>query len=223
MARLMVFNNVSVDGYFTDAKGDMSWAHSNDPEWNEFTSQNAGGGGRLLLGRVTYDLMVSFWPTEQAKQMMPDVADAMNNMPKVVFSRTMDHPSWNNTTLIKDDIAGEVRKLKAEPGDDLVILGSGSIVAQLTKEGLIDEYQIIVHPIVLGQGRTLFEGVDKVRLKQTKTRTFENGTCSLAMSRRRLSLTLRLRVFAGMDCRQYDVSRKGAELQRTNQRANKIY
>jgi dihydrofolate reductase len=175
MAKLIAFENVSVDGYFTDPKGDMSWAHSNDPEWNEFTSQNAGGGGRLLLGRITYDLMVSFWPTEQARQMMPDVADAMNNMPKVVFSRSMDHPSWNNTTLIKDDIGGAVRKLKEEPGDDLVILGSGSIVAQLTKEGLIDEYQIIAHPLVLGKGRTLFEDVDKLNLKRTKTRTFENG------------------------------------------------
>ncbi|MFL5606068.1 MAG: dihydrofolate reductase family protein, partial [Gemmatimonadaceae bacterium] len=86
MRRLTVFNNVSLDGYFTDAKGDMSWAHNNDPEWNAFAAENASGGGALLLGRITYDLMASFWPTPRAMQAMPEVAKGMNRMPKVVFS-----------------------------------------------------------------------------------------------------------------------------------------
>jgi dihydrofolate reductase len=176
MRKLSVFNNVTLDGYFTDSNNDMSWAHKNDPEWNSFTAENASGGGTLLFGRITYDLMASFWPTKQALEMMPTVAEQMNNLPKVVFSRTMDKPSWKNTRLVKNNIAAEVRKMKDESGPDMVIMGSGTIVSQLTQEGLIDEYQIVVHPLILGSGRTMFEGVkDKVGLKRTRSRTFDNG------------------------------------------------
>jgi len=78
MPRLIVFNNISLDGYFTDPNGDMSWAHKSDPEWNEFAASNAGGGGVLVFGRVTYEMMASFWPTKQASEMFPEVAAGMN-------------------------------------------------------------------------------------------------------------------------------------------------
>jgi dihydrofolate reductase len=176
MRRLTVFNNVSLDGYFTDADGDMSWAHNNDPEWNAFAAENAGGGGALLLGRVTYELMASFWPTAQAMKTMPEVAKGMNSMPKIVASRTLREPAWSNTMVVRSDLPAAVRKIKREDGPDIAILGSGSIVSQLAQEGLIDEYQIVVQPIVLGSGRTLFEGVkEKLRLKRTTSRTFGNG------------------------------------------------
>jgi dihydrofolate reductase len=181
MRKLIVFNNISLDGYFTDANSDMSWAHQNaDEEWNKFTSENASGGGVLLFGRKTYDLMVSFWPTKQAYDMMPQVAEGMNNLPKVVFSRTMDKAEWNNTKLVKGNIVEEVSGMKSEPGDDMVIMGSGTIVSQLTQERLIDEYQIIVHPLVLGSGRTRFQGVkQQVPLKRVNSRTFGNGNVLL--------------------------------------------
>jgi len=177
MPRLIVFNNISLDGYFTDPNGDMSWAHKSDPEWNEFAASNAGGGGVLVFGRVTYEMMAGFWPTKQASDMFPEVAAGMNKLPKIVFSRTLKEATWNNTKLINDNIAEEVRKLKSAPrGADMAIMGSGTIVSQFTQEGLIDEYQIATHPIIIGKGRTLFEGVQqKVPLKRTKTRTFENG------------------------------------------------
>jgi dihydrofolate reductase len=176
MRKLSVFNNVSLDGYFTDAKGDMSWAHNDDPAWNAFAAKNASGGGMLLMGRITYELMASFWPTPQAMQSMPAVAKGMNSMPKVVVSRTLDKPSWSNTTLVKGDLAAAVRNMKREPGPDIAILGSGSIVAQLAQDGLIDEYQIALHPVALGSGRTLFDGVrNRLTLKRTSTRTFDNG------------------------------------------------
>ena len=185
MAKILVFNSVTLDGYFTDAKGDMSWAHKdpNDAEWNAFVGENASGGaaggGALLLGRITYDMMASFWPTPAAMETMPDVAKAMNSMTKIVFSRSMKKAEWSNTKLAKGDLAAEVRKLKK--GDqDMVILGSGTIVSQLTQARLIDEYQLVVNPIVLGKGRTMFEGVkDKLALKRTKTRTFGNGNVVL--------------------------------------------
>ncbi len=180
MRKLFVFNNVTLDGYFTDANGDMSWAHKNDPEWNAFAADNAKGGGTLLFGRITYELMASFWPTPAALESMPEVAEGMNNLPKVVFSRTLDKAKWNNTKLVKSGLVEEVRKMKSEAGEDMVILGSGSIVSQLSEHGLIDEYQMVVSPIVLGKGRTMFDGVRKrLPMKRTKLRAFENGNVLL--------------------------------------------
>src|SRR5512135_2853572 len=116
MQRVIAFEQVSLDGFFVDARGDMSWAHKQDPEWKEFAAGNASGGGTLLFGRVTYEMMARFWPTPAAMQSAPVVARAMNEMPKVVFSRTLKNVSWENTTLVKGDLAAEVRKLKGQPG-----------------------------------------------------------------------------------------------------------
>jgi len=177
MRKLVVFNMVSVDGFFVDSQGDMSWAHKHDAEWNTFVNENASGSGVLVFGRITYELMASYWPTPMAFQNSPVVAKGMNDMPKIVFSRTLDKASWNNTKLVKGDLAAEVRKLKNESGPNMVILGSGNIVSQLAQQNLIDEYQMALSPIVLGKGRTMFEGVkDKLNLKLTNSRTFGNGT-----------------------------------------------
>ena len=180
MPKLVVYNSMSMDGYFTDANGDMSWAHKRDPEWQAFVTENASGGGQLLFGRVTYDLMASFWPTPLAAQSNPVVVDRMNKLQKHVFSTTLDKAAWNNTRLFKGDMTAEVRKLKQEPGPDIVIMGSGSVVAQLADAGLIDEYQIVLNPLVVGGGRTLFEGVKrKLPMKLAKSRTFDNGNVVL--------------------------------------------
>jgi len=180
MRKLIVFNQVSLDGYIADARGDMSWAHKDDPEWNAFAAENAGGDGVLLFGRVTYDLMAAYWPTPVALKNAPAVAEGMNRMQKVVFSRKMKQASWQNTTLVKGDIAAAVRRMKSEQGPGMVILGSGSIVSQLTQAGLIDEYQMVVNPVVLGKGKTMFEDIKaKVALRLTRTRAFGNGTVVL--------------------------------------------
>ena len=184
MRKLSVYNSVTLDGYFTGANGDFSWAHRQDPEheseFQEFVEANARGGGELLFGRITYELMASYWPTPLAKKNDPVVAARMNNLPKVVFSRTLDKATWNNTKLVKTGMAGAIRKMKSEPGKDMVIFGSGSIVAQLAAEHLIDEYQIVLNPVVLGAGRTMFDGIkEKLDLKLTKSRTFKNGNVFL--------------------------------------------
>jgi dihydrofolate reductase len=182
MRRLISFTQVTLDGYFTGRNGDLGWAHEGhqDAEWNAFVAENAGGGGQLLFGRVTYELMVSYWPTPAARQNDPIVAERMNNLPKVVFSRTLDKASWSNTRLVKGDPATEVRRLKQEPGEGMVILGSGSIVSQLAQAGLVDEFQIVVKPVALGEGRTMFEGIrQKLSLKRTRERTFTNGNVLL--------------------------------------------
>jgi dihydrofolate reductase len=181
MRKLLVFNSITADGYFTDKNGDMSWAHRpSDPEWDEFVAGNAQSGGELLFGRVTYDMMAGFWPTPAAAQSFPEVAEGMNKSPKVVFSRKLDKVSWENTRLLKGDLADEVRKLKEESGDHLVIMGSGSIIAQLALEKVIDQYQMVVNPLVLGAGRTMFDGLqEKLNLKLTNSRAFQNGNVLL--------------------------------------------
>jgi dihydrofolate reductase len=183
MRKLVVFNHVSLDGYFVDENGDMSWAkaHHVDAEWNAFVEENASGGGTLLFGRITYELMVSFWPTPLASESMPLVAERMNNLPKVVFSTTLEKASWNNTKLVSGDLVAEVQNMKKERGSDMLIMGSGTVISQLAPEGVIDAYQIVVNPIVLGKGRTMFEGVNrKLNLKLTKTRAFGNGNVFLS-------------------------------------------
>jgi len=136
--------------------------------------------GTLVFGRTTYEMMASFWPTPAAAEQFPEVARNMNSRPKVVFSKTLQKASWVNTTIVKDDPALAIKKMKNEPGDTLVIMGSGSIVSQLSSAGLIDEFQIMVLPVVLGAGKTMFDGANKMlNMTLTNSRTFKNGKAFL--------------------------------------------
>ncbi len=178
MRKLIVFNHVSLDGYIQDAHGDMSWAHAGDPdpEWSDFVEGNARRGGALVFGRITYELMARYWPTEMARENDPVVAERMNAMAKIVFSRTLKTATWANTRLIAEDPVAAIRRLKQEASEDMAMFGSGMIVAQLAPAGLIDEYQVVVKPMILGSGRTMFEGVPgPLWLRQTKVRSFGNG------------------------------------------------
>ncbi len=180
MRRLIVFNQITLDGYFTGPNGDFSWAHRSDPQWNAFVEGNASGAGVLVFGRITYELMASFWPTPLALQTNPVVAERMNNLPKVVFSRTLGKAAWNNTRLVKDDPAAAIHAMKQEDGPGMAIMGSGSIVSQLAPTALIDEYQVVVYPVALGSGRTMFDGISqRLNLKLTSSRTFGNGNVLL--------------------------------------------
>jgi len=184
MRKLMVFNQISLDSFIADSKGDMSWAHKQDAEWNDWVASNASGGGELVFGRVTYQQMASFWPSPQALQSMPVVAERMNNGPKVVFSRTLEKADWNNTRLFKEDPAEVMRNLKREPGQGLVLMGSASIVAQLAQQDLIDSYQLVINPIVLGVGKSMFTGLERrLPLKLSSTRAFQNGNLVVSYER----------------------------------------
>lgn len=186
MRTLSVFNSISLDGYFVAENNDLNWAYdvSPDAEYDAFVANNAQGGGVLVFGRMTYEMMAGYWPTEQAKQAMPEVAEGMNRMQKVVFSKTMKKATWNNTMLVHGNVVAELRKMKKEPGPDMVILGSGSIVSQLAQEKLIDSYQCVVVPIILGKGRTMFDGVqERVHLKLVDSRAFNNGKVVLTYER----------------------------------------
>ncbi len=175
MRKVFVFNLETLDGYFEGPKREIDW-HNVDAEFNEYAIDMLNSVDTLLFGRVTYELMANYWTTPAAKKDDPIVAEKMNTLPKIVFSRTLDKIEWQNARLVKDTIAEEIQKMKKLPGKDMVILGSGSIVSELAQRGLIDEYRIMVNPIVLGQGNSMFKGIkDRLNLKLIKTKTFTSG------------------------------------------------
>jgi dihydrofolate reductase len=137
---------------------------------------NAKGACVFLFGRITYEMMASFWPTPAALKIMPQVAETMNRSPKFVFSRTLRKASWENSTVVNGDLAVETRQLKQSAGPDILVFGSGSVVSQLTQAGLVDEFQVVICPLVLGQGKSMFDGViSKIPLQPQRTRVFGNG------------------------------------------------
>jgi dihydrofolate reductase len=169
MQKLRVFESISIDGYFADTQGDMSWAHAgpHDPEFADWVGGNAISGGALLFGRKTYQMMEAYWPTALAAQQMPVVAQGMNAATKYVASRTIQ-PAWNNTHLLKGELLHAVRELKAAEGRGIVVLGSGNLAAQLGEAGLVDEYQFVIVPVALGGGRTVFTHSCTLRLLEQR-------------------------------------------------------
>ena len=173
---LSVFNSVSIDGFFTDDASDMSWAHSPGSRVEQVHVHQRERRGRARVRPQDLRDDGPVLAQKEAAQAMPEVARGMNRMRKTVFSHTLKSVDWENSRVAQADLATEIRRMKSEPGPNLLILGSGEIVAQLTQAGLIDAYQLVVVPIVLGSGRTLFEGVTgKPRLELTKTQAFSNG------------------------------------------------
>jgi dihydrofolate reductase len=177
MRKLQAFLHLSADGYFTGLGGDLSWTrHDQDPEYKQWADENTRGDSVLVFGRTTYQMMASFWPSPMALEREPLMAEKMNAATKVVFSRSLNEATWNNTMLVKGAAADEMRSLKQQPGPDLTILGSGSLIRQLAEAGLIDEFQLLITPVAIGGGRTLLEGIaKKIELDLVSSRTFKNG------------------------------------------------
>jgi len=183
MRKLIVFNHVTLDGYFAGANGDFSWARmgNDDAEYQAWVTENSQGDSQFLFGRVTYDLMSGYWPTPMANQHDPIVAQRMNAAPKIVFSTTLNEALWNNTKLVKGNLIEEIGKMKESPGPAMLIFGSGTIIAQLAPHNLIDEYQMVIDPVALGKGKTMFEGMQQMlNLKLAKSRIFNNGKIFLS-------------------------------------------
>lgn len=175
----MAFNMMTLDGFFEGPNQDIAW-HNVDDEFNQYAIDNVSAAGTLLFGRVTYQVMASFWPTPFALESDPVVAGFMNSLPKVVFSRTLDRADWNNTRLVKGDLADEVQRMKEQPGAELCLLGSANVLAQLIAADLVDEHRIMVNPVLLGRGTPLFQAIERpTSLRLAGTRTFQNGNVLL--------------------------------------------
>ncbi len=174
MGKLVVFNFITLNGFFKGPDGDISW-HRHGGEESEYAEEGAQSGSTILFGRVTYEMMASYWPTAEAKKNDPVVAEGMSKSEKIVFSKTLKKAEWENTRIVKDNMANEVKKLK-KTGKDMIILGSGTIVTQLADEGLIDEYQLMIDPVVIGEGTPFCRGIrHQLDLELTKTKTFKSG------------------------------------------------
>lgn len=185
MRKVIVSMNVTLDGYMAGRNCELDW-HFN--YWNEEMAEHAchqlSKIDTILLGRVTYQAMAQYWMTQSFNLSFPRehiaFADMMNSHLKIVFSKTMESARWNNSRLVKKNLRTEIAKLKQQKGKDMIIYGSGSLVSSLMQSGLIDEYELWVHPVLLGKGKSLFKGLHHTHtLKLLRTRAFDSGVIIL--------------------------------------------
>jgi dihydrofolate reductase len=185
MRKVIASMNVTLDGCISGMNGELDWHF---PLWNEEMSfhicDQLSHMDTILLGRVSYQQMAGYWPDAQTNPLNTDkeleFAHMMNTYPKIVFSTTLQKPSWNNTTLIRANIKEEILQMKKLAGRDMIIYGSGSIVKTFIQQGLIDELQIWVHPVVIQNGMPMFKNITQnIHLKLISTRTFTSGVVIL--------------------------------------------
>jgi len=173
MRKLIMWNLMTLDGFFEGPKSwDLDW---HDTVWGEemerYAIEQSKSTGALLFGRVTYEGMASYWPTQKG-----EIADFMNTIPKVVFSRTLKKADWNNTTLVKENTVEQVVKLKRQPGKNLFVFGSADLSSMLLKHGLFDELDLAVAPLLLGRGNPLFKtSPDRLKMKLLGARPLKSG------------------------------------------------
>lgn len=198
MRKIVTFNNVSADGYFAGPDGKLDWVVQ-DPELGKAMAGDLSGPGTILFGRRTYEMFEAFWPhavddsptapDPHGGRRTPEVRAMgvwINEATKVVFSRTRKDVTWRNSRLLPELDPREIEAMKRQPGSDILVFGSGSIASQLTEHGLIDEYQFVVSPVLLGSGRTLLGGVSKsLRLDRLEAKPYPSGNVLLRYARPR--------------------------------------
>jgi dihydrofolate reductase len=181
MRKLIVSEFVTLDGVMEDPGGADKFIHGGwafqferGPEGDKFKLDEVMEAGALLLGRITYEGFAAAWPSRTG-----EFADKMNNMPKYIVTSTLKDAKWNNSKLIKNNILEEVSKLKAMPGDDILVAGSGQLVHLLMQHNLIDEYRLMVYPVILGSGKRFFRDGGEVKLTFIETKLFGSGIALL--------------------------------------------
>ncbi|MFJ8006504.1 dihydrofolate reductase family protein [Streptomyces fagopyri] len=185
MRRIVLMMSVSLDGYVEGPNREIDW-HRVDEELHRHFNEEISRFGALLDGRVTHELMAAYWPTaDQDPASTPteaEFAGIWRDIPKIVYSRTLERADWN-TTLVRDVVPEEVRALKEQPGGDLGLGGAG-LAASFLRHGLVDEFRIYVHPVLIGSGKPLFERTDALTdLRLAETRAFGNGVVLLRYER----------------------------------------
>ena len=178
MRKLLSFHVTSVDGYYEGPGQAFDWPVV-DEEFNQFALRQLDEADTLVFGRVTYQLMSFYWPTPAAEQDDPAVAAKMNDLAKIVISRTLDTAEWTPTQLIGDDVAEVLAKLKQQPGKNMMIMGSSALTVSLMGMGLVDEVRVMVSPVVLGDGKSLFRTAERISLTLLEARSFRSGNVLL--------------------------------------------
>jgi dihydrofolate reductase len=180
--KVIVSMFVSLDGVMEDPGGAEKFEHGGwtMPYWDDgigkFKFEELFAADALLLGRVTYQGFAAVWPSQADEA---GFADRMNNLPKYVVSTTMQEAEWNNSRLIKENVVEEVSRLKEQPGQDILIFGSGVLVHTLMQHGLVDEYRLLVYPVVLGSGKRLFKDGSNAKLRLVEPKPFGSGVVLL--------------------------------------------
>ncbi|MGI0014106.1 MAG: dihydrofolate reductase family protein [Nitrososphaera sp.] len=187
MRKVLLFITLSIDGYFEGPNHDLSW-HNVDDEFNKFAIEQLKKTDLILFGRRTYQLMEAFWPKAAKDPTMSkenlEVANLINNVNKIVFSRTLDKveekENWRNVKLVHEFDSEEIRRLKEQPGKDIGVGGS-DLAVSFIKAGLIDEFRFMINPVVIGEGTSIFKGInEKLNLRLLSTRTFKSGNVLLS-------------------------------------------
>lgn len=174
MRKLFWMMMTSLDGFMAGPDGELDW-HVTHGEFARYVGEMLRSIDAILLGRTTYELFASYWPTSTQPE-----ARALNELPKVVFSRTLSKVEWSNSRLVKDDAEGEVARLKREAGKDLVLLGSAALASVLVRAGLVDEYRVLVNPVLLGAGVLTFKNVGgRTPLRLRRARALDSGVVVL--------------------------------------------
>jgi dihydrofolate reductase len=169
--KVIVSNVASLDGFFESRSEELDWVVT-DAEFFEYAKGLLRTVDTLLFGRATYLHMANYWPTAP----VDEIAEKMNNLPKIVFSKTLQKAEWNNSRLVASNIEAEVSRLKGQPGKDMVIFGSAMLASSLLQWGLVDEYRVILQPVLLGSGSPLFRDItEKIRMKLISVRSFGSG------------------------------------------------
>ena len=196
MRRIVVFNRVTADGYFAGIDGNLDWVVP-DAELDKAAGAGTAGFDTMLFGRRTYEMFEGFWPHAvgdstaldphgdgRRSEAMHAMGVWINEATKIVFSRTRKEVKWSNSRLIPKFDPGDIEAMKSGPGNDMIVFGSGSIVSKLTEHDLVDEYQFVVGPLLLGSGRPMISGVSKISsLKLVETKTFASGNVMLRYAR----------------------------------------
>ncbi len=182
MRNMYLFNMVTLDGYFEGSKKwEVDW-HNVDAEFNDFAIKQLDATDLLVFGRVTYEGMADYWSTQRAIHDDPIVAGKMNTIQKIVVSKSLKKADWNNTKIVNTNVVEAIRSLKQQAGKEIGVLGSADLAGILASAGLIDEFRVIVNPVILGKGTPLFGNSKRTNLKLLRTKTFKSGNVLLCYS-----------------------------------------
>jgi len=179
MRTLASFILMSLDGFYEGPNGELDWPVV-DEEFDDFAIRQLDEAETLGFGRATYEHMAAHWPTEQARANNSAITSRMNDKPKLVFSTALDQADWSNTSIIAGEAVEQIEALKTAAGGELLVLGSAHLTAHFAAAGALDELRIMVCPIAIGQGRSLFEGLkDRLALRLAQVRQFDSGNVLL--------------------------------------------
>jgi dihydrofolate reductase len=175
MRKLIFQNMITLDGFFEGPDREIDW-HNVDDEFNSIAIEFLNTIDLLIFGRVTYELMASYWPTPAALNDDPVISKLMNKIQKIVFSRTLKKAEWENTRLFNNNLVKEITELKKLPGKDMAIFGSSDLSLELIKNNLIDEFRIMVSPVAIGKGKAIFSGIkERLKFELLNSLSFRSG------------------------------------------------